>query len=743
MAMKRSILFFQAAIALSVLGAFAPAGAQESPNSTGLRVPDSWVSVGAGHATGDERDRTLWGQYNGLREHDNNLLLDANVVKRNDATGFWTTFRGRDLGLETPELGFTVQQQGNWRFNADLTQIVHHEIRTINTGMLNAGSTNPTVVVIAPALGADENFEMKRTAIGLSGDKWFRPGLQFEVAFRNEDKDGTRLWGRGYDCASYVCTGTQNATNTRWAVLMIPEPVSFNTKQIDARVNFSGEKYLVSAGYYGSFFTNTNGNVTPSVPNPQLYGPLGPAGGLRTLNPAAAGGTSLQDVLQLPMALYPDNQAHQFYVSGNYAWTQKTRSTFKIAYTHATQNENYGSMGFTGAPTVLREDLGGVLDTTLMQFGITTRPTTRTSLLGNIRYERRDDKTPIDLYNVENTVRWDNSHISNKKLNAKVEGGYRFQNNVRATVGVDWDRISRELPGLDVNVAGLSGLRSQTDEVTLRGELRKSLSETLTGSIGASHAKRGGSDWYAVANNSPNPDLVKGDLYSYSDIYNRTATFPYNLADRTRDAFKATADWQATERLSLQLVAQTAHDGYDPPSQNGLRQGGMKLISLDGAYTISDNWKLTAYGSISDQTMNEADRANYVANTKNRNIAYGLNLIGRPTGVLEVGGGITRVQDITDYSLTPDFATTANNVTQNTVGLPDVKFSDTRYGVWSKYAFSKQADVRLDITRISTRLEEWAWGYNGVPWVYSDGTTVSLQPHQQVTFTSARFIYKF
>ena len=739
--MKRSTLFLRTAMALSLLGA-AAAQAQESPNSAGLRVPESWASAGIAHATGDPRDRAIWGQYNGLREHDTNLLLDADVVKRNDETGFWTTFRGRDMGLETPELGLTLQKQGNWRFNVDYTEIVHHEIHTVNTGMLNAGSTNPSVRVITPGIGEDLNFEMKRQVIGLSGDKWFRPGLQFEVAFRNEDKDGTRLWGRGYDCASYVCTGTQSNTNTRWAVLMIPEPVNFNTKQIDAKANFSGDRYLVTAGYYGSFFTNSNGNVMPNVPN-QLYGPLGPAGGLRTLNPAAAGGTSLQGVLQLPMALYPDNQAHQFYVSGNYAWTQKTRSTFKLAYTHATQSEDYAGMGFTGAPIVNRPNLDGVLDTTLAQFGITSRPTARTNLLGNIRYERRDDKTAVDLYNVENTVRWDNSRISNKKINAKVEGGYLFQNNVRGTVGVDWDRIERELPGLDVNVAGLSGLRGRTDETTLKAELRKSVSETLTGSLGAFYAKRDGSDWYAVANNSPNAGLVQGGLYSFDQIYNRTATFPFNLSDRTREGLKATADWLPTERLSLQFVGQAAHDGYNPPTQNGLRQGSYRLLSLDAAYAITDTWKFTAYGSVSDQTMNEADRAAYVADIKNRNIAYGLNLVGRPTGVLEVGGGVTRTQDITDYNFTPDVATTASNVQQNAVGLPDVKFSDIRYGVWTRYAFSKQADVRFDVSRISIRLEEWAWGYNGVPWVYSDGTTVSLQPHQQITFATARFTYRF
>jgi MtrB/PioB family decaheme-associated outer membrane protein len=728
-------------IALCVLGAFAPARAQEA-DIGGLKRPDSAISVGAGLATGSDRDKSLFGQYNGLREHRYNLLLDADIVKRNDETGFWTTFRGRDLGLETPELGLTLQRQGDWRLNLDYGQIVHHEIRTINTGVRNAGTANPVVTVIAPGLGEDHNFEMKRNRLGVSGDKWVSRGLQIELAFRNEDKDGTRLWGRGYDCASYVCATTQNATNTRWAVLMVPEPVNFNTKQIDAKLNFIGEKLFLTAGYYGSFFTNSYGNVAPTVPN-QLYGPLGPAGGLRTLNPAAVGGMSLQDVLQTPMALYPDNQAHQFYLSGNYAWTQRTRSTFKLAYTHATQAEDFVGMGFTGAPTVTRPNLGGEVNTALAQFGLTTRPTAKLSLLGNVRWERRGDKTPIDLYNVENTVRWNNTHTTDTKFASKFEASYLMPGNVRGTVGVDFDRTSRELPDpVNVDIAGITGLRGNTSETTLRGELRRSLSETLTGAVGISHSQRSGSDWYSLTNIAAQ-GVVYGNTYNYTQMYTRLGTFPLNLTDRKRDMVKASADWLPMERLSLQFVFQAAKDLYDPPSENGLRNGGMLLYSADAAYTLTERWKLTGYGSFTEQTMGEADRANYVADTTNRNIAFGLNVTGNLTGALQVGGGITRVFDVTKYGLSPDRATTANNVLQNGIGLPDVTFSETRYGGYAKYALSKRSDVRFDLWRISSRLDEWSWGYNGVPWVYSDGTTVSINPRQQVTFAAARYIYKF
>src|SRR4051812_47558253 len=433
-------------MALAVLAAFAPARAQES-DATALKRPDSSVRLGVGITPGNERDRTIWSQYNGMREGDTHLLLDLDYVKRNDETGLWTTLRGRNLGLDSRDAAATIQRQGDWRINLEAGELVHHEIRTINSGMSGAGTTNPTIVrLAAPGTGSDLDFNLKRKMFGISGDKWVASNLQFEVAFKNEDKSGTRMWGRGYDCAAYVCTTTQDATHQRWAVIPVPEPVSFNMKQIDAKVNFTSGKLFLSGGYYGSFFTNAYGNVQPTVPAALN----GPTGVLTPLNPAVAGGTSLQNVLQLPMALYPDNQAHQFYLSGNYAWTQKTKSNFKLAYTHATQDQSFSSMGFTGAPTVTRSDLGGVIDTMLAQFNVSSRVTDKLSLLANVKYEKKNDKTPIDAYNVENTVRWNNSHISNEKVAAKFEAGYRLPDNWRLAGGIDFDRINKTLPSSDV-----------------------------------------------------------------------------------------------------------------------------------------------------------------------------------------------------------------------------------------------------------------------------------------------------
>ena len=736
-------VFARTLLSMAVLAAFAPAYGQES-DADALKRPDSSARLGVGITPGDSKNRTIWGQYNGMRDGNTHLLFDIDMNKR-DENGFWTIIRGRNLGLDSRDLGITLQQQGDWRLSADYSELTHREIRTINSALSGAGTTTPQIVRLAASgTGGDLNFDLKRQSLALGGDKWISNNLQIEVAFKTEDKTGTRMWGRGYDCAAYVCTGTQDATHQKWAVIPVPEPVNFTMRQIDAKVNFTSGKLFVTGGYYGSFFSNANGTVTPIVPG-QLNGPTGV---LTTLNPAAgaagnnpAGGTSLQNVLQLPMGLYPDNMAHQLYLSGNYAWTQYTKSNFKLGYTHAQQDDNFAGKGLTGAP-VGRTDLGGVLDTWLAQFNMSSRTTQNLTLVGNVRYEKKDDKTPIAQYNVENTAFWNNNHISNEKLAAKFEGNYRLPENWRLAAGVDFERINKTLPGADVTVAGLTAIRGSTHEITYRAELRKSVSDSLTGALLLAHSERTGSNWYSLSNVAAQ-GLTYGNTYTYDQIYQRTGTFPYDVSNRDRNRVRLTTDWTPIERLSLQIVGEAARDTYDPPSQNGLRYGGNTLLGVDGAYLIGENWKLTGYASFGDQTMSSDDRPNYVADIKSSNTTWGFGIVGKPIAVLDIGANVTRTSDNTKYSLSPDFQMSANNVAQSAIGLPPVFYSDTRYSLFAKYALNKQSDLRFDVIYAHNVLNEWSWGYAGVPFAYSDNTTVTINPDQHVTFVGGSYIYRF
>jgi hypothetical protein len=87
--------------------------AQEIQDTRTYSAPENSVSVGAGASSGDHRDRTRFGIFNGLRENDTNLLLDFNYGSRNSNSGRWMTFQGRNIGLDNRELGFDYRHLGD------------------------------------------------------------------------------------------------------------------------------------------------------------------------------------------------------------------------------------------------------------------------------------------------------------------------------------------------------------------------------------------------------------------------------------------------------------------------------------------------------------------------------------------------------------------------------------------------------------------------------------------------------
>jgi MtrB/PioB family decaheme-associated outer membrane protein len=748
----------EAAPAAAAAGGAAPA--EEEADIAKLTKPESWVSVGLRAFAGDN-PRPLFGEYNGMRDDDLYGLFDFDITKLNDETGTWTNFQGTNLGLSDRELRFLQQKQGNWKYSLEYSELERIYPRTINTGLQGAGTTTPTVnVLAAPGTGSDLELSTKRKAFTFAADKWFTPAFQFEFSFKNEDKDGDRLFGKGFTCPSGAapsptCT-TMAAGVNQWALLLLPEPINSNTKQFEGKLNFVSGKLALSGGYYGSFYTNDNGTLTPTI-NGTLINPLGA--------PTAAPNAGLYGILQLPMALPPDNQAHQFYVSGTYGFTPTTRATFKLAYTHATQDDDFAGKGLTGAPAGVT-NYGGRVDTTLAQVGMTMRPMPKLSLNANLRYEDREDKSPLQPYNIEGVNRFVNGTYSLRKAAGKLEGTYKLPSNFSGTLGVDYEYIDRgQLSSpecidlgdgscLGDSVAGLSGLRAKTYETSYRAELRRSM-ENVTGAISYIHSDRDGSSWLkplalpatGVIEGNPDPACVPPPAPAVNPcIYNRTGIFPSIFMDRKRDKVKLSADWSVTEQVSLQFVVEDARDDYTAPTTKGLQSGSMRLYSIDASWALSEAWKLRGYWSLGDQTIDVDHSTGYMADLRNRNETVGLGVVGRATRRLEVGADVTYLVDSNRYGQTLDQNASAANraFLAQSGGLPNVTFRQTTLKLFGKYAVQKNADIRVDYVHQHTDLEEWTWGYNGVPFLYSDNTTVSLvDAHENVDFIGVAFIYKW
>ncbi|MCX7169860.1 MAG: MtrB/PioB family decaheme-associated outer membrane protein, partial [Proteobacteria bacterium] len=449
----------------------------------------------------------------------------------------------------------------------------------------------------------------------------------------------------------------------------------------------------------------------------------------------SAPGNTLQGFLQQPMALPPDNQAHQFYLSGNYALAPTTRATFKLSYTHATQDRDYAATGLTGAPAGIN-NLGGEVNSTLAQFGLTARPIAKLSLLTNLRYEEKNDETPLALYNLTGLASnpanfYTNTQFSSKKLNGKAEASYQLPENFRATVGVDFQSIKRDRPVNTTVIDGLSALREDTREEGYRLELRRSMSETLNAGISFVSAQRDGSSWLSVLPGAGFPVAAE------NTIYNRYGSFPMTLEDRQRDKLRITADWNPIEALSLQFLIEDGKDTYTAPTEKGLRDTAMKTYGIDVAWKISDAWKLTGYWSQGKQTVHIDHSTGYLAELENLNTSFGIGVNGKPMALLEVGADLAYLGDNNRYQ-----QSMSNGTAVAGGGLPDVRFRQTTLKLFGKYALQKNVDVRVDLVHQRSKLEEWTWGYNGIPFVFSDNSSVGMQPSQNVTYLGAAYIYR-
>ena len=755
-------------IAAAVLGTMTCAQAQTSDEVKALITPESSATIGVGGVNRNQ-DAKRFGEYNGMNRGDAYGLIDFTMIKRDDTTGTWLTVQGRNLGLETRELSASGQHQGDWKYTFEYNEMIRHDPYVIHTGMRGIGTASPTIVLInkppMPAAWASANFlgadpgvagsdvdlKIKRTALGVSAEKRLTPELSIEGSARTEDRQGARLFGRGgLDSSDMGLRPTNNVANPRgsWAVLLTPEPIKSRTNLLDGKLNFQRGALAVTGGYYGSFFMNDYGALTPVVPGTLDRGALWSGN-------TAAGASTVAQLASATVALPPDNQAHQLYVSGTYAFSKLTRANFKLSYTHATQDENFRSQSLT--PSALAPaSLGGVLNTTLAQGSLTSRLTNSLTLNARLRYEDRQDKTPINVYNangvtgsaLNGSTNWPSATQTRTTL--AVDGTYRFAQGYTGVLGLDWER--KKAPPPVVNSAIFANqvfFRPQLDEYGVRAELRKALSETLNGSLGVEMKQRRGGDGDWVTTGGTSNALVSVTPATLNRV------LPDMYMDRDRAKARGTIDWSPLERFDLQVVLDHTVDEYkrdfsvaNAPYVPGARTISVDSASFDGAYRITDDWKLAGYFTVSRYRWN-VNKASLYEDTRNRSHTAGLTLTGQLTRKLAVGADAMTTTDSTSF--TNLCAPSASCINGAIVGfgtlpgnyLPGIHYQTDRLKVFANYALDPRSDVRVDVIYQHFHTDDWQWGYNGVPFLYSDNTTVSQPMTQNAVFIGARYGLRF
>ncbi len=692
-------------LALAILSAYGFASADDN-------ILQATVTGGAGIASGDSADRGLFGQYNGLRNQSATGLLDLDYERRDTKAGTGLRVEGSRLLGPTRELDLRWKKQGDWKATLDYQEKVRHDPLDVSNGA---------------------DLKIERTGLGLGLVKTINERVQVDVKLSSENREGSRLFGIGMNCPSAVapgCTGT-SGIEAGWAVLMLPEPIKTNHSQVEARVSYAGEKLMLSAGYYGSFFRNEVDRIDPTVPatlNNALGTPLPVGAGLAT-------------ILGQPVALAPDNQAHQIDITGTYAFTAKTHLNFKLGYGQLIQNQDFAAAGFTDGPAGV-SNLGARVDTKLAQVTLTARPLEKLSLLAKVRYDDRDDKTPVALYNIEGTSTYTNRQLPNTKIRTQWQASYQLSSDYRGTLAAETESIDRGVFTSTSAVAGISALRQKTDETTLRAELRRRVTETFSGAVSVASSRRDGSNW--LRNNSGTGVTEVPDPTDPAAAFS-TAVFMPTLADRKRDSFKISGNWQPSEKIGLQLSGQHGRDRYDTPSAYGLRHSGMDLLSFDASYAYSDRWRYNAFVTYGEESLLQARAAATILSFANRTTNVGVGFTGNPHSKFDLGGSLSFIEDSSIYDQTLD--ATADGASAAllaaTGGLPDIVFRQATLKLFGRYTIDKRSSVRVDLVQQHSHWNDWTWAYNGVPFTYSDGTIVSRQPVQNVTFVGLTYSYSW
>jgi hypothetical protein len=332
--------------------------------------------------------------------------------------------------------------------------------------------------------------------------------------------------------------------------------------------------------------------------------------------------------------------------------------------------------------------------------------------------------------------------------------------------GINWERKKTPLP--PANTALFSKqifFRPVLTETGILAELRKAISMKVNGAVGVEYKQRRGneSDWVTTSGalgntvvgfdpSAPVTLIDAGGNYVLPDMY----------MDRNRTRLRGNVDWEATEKLSVQTVIEHAQDKYlrsfpvsfTPaqvvPIDAGARTITSDSVSLDATYQITDEWKVNGYWTHSRNRWN-VNKANLGDDTRNTDNTVGLRVNGMFKGGWTVGMDILSTRDKTTFSNVVATGNTggAGNIAgwpdQSLPGnyLPAINYRTDKVNLRGMYSLDNASDVLFRLTYQHFKTDDWQWGYNGIPFLYSDNTTVSQPMSQTLRFVSVSYLIRF
>jgi MtrB/PioB family decaheme-associated outer membrane protein len=490
-----------------------------------------------------------FGEYNGL-EDDGAFFIGNATARYRDGKAGYLDLQVRDLGLDTRSLELQGGQQGRYELRFDYDGIPHNisdsartpylgsgtDTLSLPSGWVNGSNTAGMTQLNASLLDVELQTLRKRFGVGVD----FFPANHWKTSIdvRHETRDGQKS-GAG--------TFMFNA-----AQLVVP--VDYVTDEVEAAATYTTGKWQSKFAYYGSFFNNHDQSLTWQ----SAYNPLSP------------GADSGQ------LALPPDNRFHQLLFSTGYQLSKRTRFSGDLALGRMEQDDALlpATTNANLAVSLPRTSANARVDTVTANLKADTAVNDKLRLNASYRYNDRNNKTPVDLFDWVKTdtfaaIARSNLPYSFTDQDVKLGGDYRFDKRIRFGAGYDYARKDRTNQEVD-----------RTSENTGWAKAMLQLLDNLDVTVKGAHGERDASGYHAVPEVTPpeNPLMSK-----------------YNLADRSRDSGSIQASYTPQERVSIGVSADFAHDRY-AKSLLGLTSSRDISLNADVAVALTDATSLHAFG---------------------------------------------------------------------------------------------------------------------------------------------------
>ena len=709
---KTSLLIFYLACAAFV-GSNASAQDSLSQEDDSSLVPEALISepvysdieLGIGYVADDAY---YFGRYNGLQTKGAYLVGDIDAGKFSEDGRFWN-IRGTNLGLESRYLRLEGGKQGSHKFFLEWDELPNYMSNTVQTPFGGIGTDNltlPNGFDIENDLDANLNpFELqtKRERIGIGASFVPTQRWLFDIDFSHETKQGVDAIGGAIGGAGGgggggpgSGTGLLSAVETS----LLPEPIDYDTDKVNATLSYAHDAGQLDLTYHASLFNNSYASLSWDDPF--------------TTTTATEGS----------MALAPDNEFHQLSLSGGYSLPYRSRLTGLVSMGRMTQNQQF--QPYTINPSITTnplptDSLDGEVWLTNAQLKLSSRPVTKLRLSAELRYNERDNQTPVNTYDyisLDSTSGGEvqNNPYSYKNNQATLDANYRFNAITSLRGGYKYNGMKR---------SNFNAGREDTDENTLYAKWKIKPHSTIDLELYGEGSSRDGSDFIFDTDN-----------------YQNTLMRKYNLADRDRVKLGALINYMATDSLYLSARADYNEDDYTD-TQLGLTEATQPTVTVDFSYQPTNT--ITTYGYYTWENIQSIQNgidtvssAGWQANFDDTFNTAGIGAKWTDLGKWDLGADLVYSKAIGNIELNDQAAPGTENQ------YPDTKSEMASIKLWTDYNYSKQLVYRLGYWYEEYLADNWA--VDGLP-VYSTGTGILLLGEETMDYEVRVFtvsaVYKF